>query len=328
MLGLALAGAVAAHSSEPFAAARALSEEHGGQAFLVKLDGKTVLESYAAGGAPGRAQPLASGTKSFIGPLALCAGADGLFTLDEKVADTLTEWRADSRLADATIRQLLSLESGLPGGTIGRPPSYADAIAVTPTAAPGERFQYGPAPFQAFGELLRRKLAARGDESVESYLKRRLLVPAGLEPPRWNAPEPGQPNLPSGASLTARQWAGYGEWILAGGPGALPDGALDVLRRSSSANLGYGLTWWLPSRGPVAPSPRHPARAARDLPDDTLVAAGLGGQFLVVIPSLKLVAVRLAPLKGGDHFDAATWLESLVADARALAAPKVEPAGR
>lgn len=323
------AGEEAGERGDPFARARALSEEAGGQAFVVRVGGVTVSESYAAGGAASRAQRLASGSKSFVGPLALCAEADGLLALDEKASDTLTEWRSDPRLAEVTIRQLLSLESGLPGGTLGRPQSYATSIAVPPTAAPGERFQYGPAPFQAFGEILRRKLAANGKETVETYLRRRLLSPAGLGEMRWIVPERGQPNLPSGALLTAREWAGFGEWIMAGGPGALPADALAVLRKSASCNPGYGLSWWLPARGRIIPSAQgQKTRAARDLPDDTMAAVGLGGQYLVVIPSLKLVAIRLAPLRGGEGFDAAAWLESLVAAARDLTTPARPSGGR
>ena len=44
---------------------------------------------------------------------------------------------------------------------------------------PGQSFQYGPIPYQIFGELMRRKLAEK-NESVEAYLKRRILDPIGL----------------------------------------------------------------------------------------------------------------------------------------------------
>lgn len=40
--------------------------------------------------------------------LATCAAHDGLLKLDDKVADTLTEWRDDKRKSEITIRQLLS----------------------------------------------------------------------------------------------------------------------------------------------------------------------------------------------------------------------------
>ena len=41
---------------------------------------------------------------------------DGLLSLDEACADTLTEWRDDPLKRVATIRSLLSLSSGVGGG--------------------------------------------------------------------------------------------------------------------------------------------------------------------------------------------------------------------
>ena len=63
-------------------------------------------------------------------------------------------------------------------GRIGRPPSYAQAIEAQPVAPVGTRFQYGPVPFQIFGEILRRKLADRGlPPDPVRYLQQRVLDP-------------------------------------------------------------------------------------------------------------------------------------------------------
>ena len=128
----------------------------------------------------------------------------------------MTEWKDDSRKSQVTIRQLLSLSSGIDGGVNGSPPMYRRAVALAEaTGEPGKQFSYGPIPFQCFGELVRRKLAAR-NESVEAYLKRRVFDPIGLKVGFWRKDREGNLSLPGGASLTAREWAKFGELVRLG----------------------------------------------------------------------------------------------------------------
>ena len=163
---LACAAATAAAASLPaqsadqaaFQRAADYSEAERGDGVLVMIDGRIVFEQYARSASPARTHLLASGTKSFVGVLALAAQADGLLTLDEPVAQTIHEWQSEPRRAAVTIRQLLTLTSGIEGRSDATPPSYLDAISAPMTAEPGAKFQYGAAPFQIFGELLKRKL--------------------------------------------------------------------------------------------------------------------------------------------------------------------------
>ena len=77
--------------------AAAYSAASRGVSMLVMVDGRVVFQDYPNGGSPGAAHELASGTKSFWGVAAAAAAADGILSLDEPVAKTLTEWRADPR---------------------------------------------------------------------------------------------------------------------------------------------------------------------------------------------------------------------------------------
>ena len=235
------------------AAAAAYSQTHGGLSMLVMVDGRVVFERYAPGTVVQEAHALASGTKSFCGVLLAAAVADGLISsLDEPVAQTISEWRSDPRKSRITLRQLLSLTGGIEPGGIGRPPSYAQAIGVGTFAEPGAAFRYGPAPFQVFGEVLRRKLAQSG-ESVRGYLERRILRPLGMEVGRWTTDVDGNINLPSGAWLAAREWATFGEMLRNDGrvrsgeewTQVVPAELLAELRRGSAANPGYGVGFWL-----------------------------------------------------------------------------------
>ncbi|MDX2016458.1 MAG: serine hydrolase [Planctomycetota bacterium] len=89
------------------------SSKLSGRAVLVMHRGEVLFESYTNGWAADRPHILASGTKSFSGVAAMAAVQDGLIKLDDKVSDTLTDWKADPRKANITVRQLLNLSSGL-----------------------------------------------------------------------------------------------------------------------------------------------------------------------------------------------------------------------
>ena len=237
---------------------------------------------------------------------------------DEACAETLTEWRADPAKRSATIRALLSLSSGAGGGTLGRPSTYAESVAQ-PYAGSGGVFRYGPAPFRIFGEIVRRKLAAAGrPDDVLAFTDERLLRPAGVVHGHWRR-QTGQPNLPSGAHLNARNWARFGAFVQGGcrvDDRAIVDaGALADCFRPTAANPGYGLTWWLLRPGLVPPGPRSPidssAATLAGLPTVGM-AAGAGDQRLYPIPERDTVVVRQADgilqrMRGGgtDWSDAA-----------------------
>ena len=290
---------------EALRAAATCSAAREGISLLVLFDGRAVFEEYPNGGAAGRAHELASGTKSFSGVMAAAAVKDGLLRLDERVADTIPEWRADPRRAKVTVRQLLGLTSGVrTGGERGRVPTYADAVAAPFVDEPGRRFSYGAVPFQVFGELMRRKLAPLDEGPIE-YLRRRVLDPVGLSVGRWRRGADGNPLLPSGAALTARDWAKLGELVRLGGLWRglplLDPAALDACFEGTPANPRYGLTWWLnrpidPRLAATIPVVRRNAslEGVPGVPSDLVFAAGAGDQRLYVSRSRRLVVVRQA----------------------------------
>jgi CubicO group peptidase (beta-lactamase class C family) len=306
--------------------AQAFSAARRGVSVLVLKNGQTVCEGYAGEGGPVRGWELWSGTKSFNGLIAAAAVQDGLLDLDEKVADTLPEWRTDPLKAKVTVRQLLQLVSGLEG-SVGRAPDLATAIAAPVNAAPGSRFQYGAEPFQVFAAVMNRKLAVArtGDSDIIAYLKRRILDPIGVQWTGWRRTRGGDAMMPQGASFTARQWAGFGEFVRGGGKvggrAIVDPQAFAALSVGTSANPAYGLTWWLPragGRGPRTASVDFADHAA-ELPADMVIAAGAGDQRLYVIPSCGLTVVRQAELglrgrrRGGEAWSDYAFLEPILA---------------
>lgn len=303
---------------ERFKLAANYSKNYRGLSVLVMKGDKTVFEEYQNGHSAETAHQLASGTKSFAGVMLAAAIEDKLIkSFDEKVSDTISEWKTDARKSKITLRQLLSLTSGIDTGENGRPPLYAAALGFPAKYEPGAMFEYGPAPFQIFGEVMRRKLLPKNETALD-YLKRRVFSPIGLIVASWTH-QNGQPNIPSGAFLTAREWARFGQFLENGGrwngKQIVSKKLLDECFKGTKTNPNYGITFWLnqSSKGEakVAEKTNGRRQAEQDalgiepettrisqngvgsgLPKDLLMAAGAGKQRLYIIPSLDLVIVR------------------------------------
>ena len=201
LVALAAPPVVAQTITEPhFANAAQYSRTHGGLALYVEQGGRLVAESYAPGYSASTPHKIYSGTKSFVAIGALIAEQEGLLTLDEKASDTLPEWRNDARRS-ITIAQLLSHTSGLDNDSELIDPyrdQMAAAVRVHLIDPPGTRFHYGAVNYQAFGEILRRKLRAK-DESVEDFLKDKVFDPLDIDIDGWvrdNAGKLAHPQRP------------------------------------------------------------------------------------------------------------------------------------
>ncbi|CAN5850578.1 serine hydrolase domain-containing protein [soil metagenome] len=255
-----------------------------GHAVLVMHKGEVIFERYDNGGGVSTPNPLASGTKSFTGVAAMIAVQEGLITLDEKVSETLTEWKSDPKKKEITVRQLLTLSSGLQpdsgttaskrlrrgkekgddGGLAeasgmgigGRPADwFAAALTAPMTGTPGGQFAYGPNHYYAFGAFFEKKLAAAGEPAdIWAWYQKKVFTPIGMSIARIGRDQAGHPNLPGGAMLTAREWAKYGLMIAQGGMWTKADGTkVEVIKpeflkqcfEPSAKNGNYGLTFWL-----------------------------------------------------------------------------------
>lgn len=288
-------------AADDCAEAVAYSDEHRGLSVLVLKHGEIVCQS--SGDTIARPHELWSGTKSFVGVMFAAAVQEGLLELDENVSDTIVEWRNDEKKRGITIRHLLSMTSGHES-RIGRPQGYRASLGEPVITAPGASFQYSPTPMQIAGELLSRKLEAAGEPSNPiDYLRVRILGPLDIEVAQWRSGPDGNPLMPQGAVLSARDWAKFGEFIrregkIAGRRVVDPE-AFAALFRGSDANPAYGLTWWLP-RTPLSPDRITETidltLHTGSVPADAVIAAGFDGQRLYVIPSKGLTIVRQASI--------------------------------
>jgi len=235
---------------EHFAQAAHYSRTHGGVTLRVEQNGSVIDEDYAPGFSSSTPHKIYSGTKSFIGVTALIAQQEGLLNLNERACDTLTEWREDRR-REITLNQLLSHTSGLdPDGDLIYPSrdQMAAAVRVHLIDPPGIRFHYGAVGYQAFGEILRRKLRRQG-RTVEGYMRDRLFGPLGLHIADWKHDQADNPLLHTGMELSTHDWAKFGEFLLNKGTykqkQLLDEQLLSLLFIEHESNPAYGMSFWL-----------------------------------------------------------------------------------
>ncbi len=332
--GLALAFAIGAAPAQAvprlreaaIARAGAYSLKTGGQALVVLQSGRTIHESYANGGSAARPEWIMSITKNLAAVTALAAAKDRLLDLDEPVANTITEWKDSAIKRRITIRHLLSQTSGISPGS---PELYARsvrnknarAIDLPVVSAPGEAFDYGPANFEIFEELLRRKLARRDTEPL-AYLCAKVLAPIDAAAADWRRDRAGNPYFSAGAKMTARDLAKFGEFVRARGRvwiiPAIPEAGFIEAAKGTRANAMYGLSFWLNQNvaragaEPVSiegtlgddcpPAAWRRACLSSVAPPDVIAMVGSGGIRCYVVPSRKAVIVRFGA--GRDFSDA------------------------
>jgi len=281
-------------------AARDYNKATNGEALAIYKDGKLLIEAYDNNYDKEIPHELASGTKSFIGVIAACAVEDGLFGWDDKVCETIPEWKDDDR-ARITVRMLLSLCAGLPAAKEalqgpGTEDKYKYAIGLKCKHEPGKRFEYGPAQYYAFGEFFKRKLAPK-KESIKDYFTRRIGKDIGIELV-WRTDKAGNPMMPAGIYIVATEWAKFGEFVRNGGKvgdkQVLKTDVLAECFKPSKAKQNYGLTWWL--GGGEEDGESGPAKDDKNewVPDDLVYAAGKGKQRLYISRQKGLTIVRLA----------------------------------
>jgi CubicO group peptidase (beta-lactamase class C family) len=301
-------------TAKNFALAAAYSRSHGGLGVRVQQGGQVVFENYISGFSANTPHRIYSGTKNFVALAALIAEQQGLLTMEEPASQTLTEWQHDRRRA-ITIHQLLTQTSGLEPGTDiidDARDQMAAALRVPLIDPPGTRFHYGPVGYQAFGEILKRKLRPRG-ESVEGYIKGAVFGPLQIHIASWKEDDAGNPLMHAGLWLTAEEWAKFGEFIKTLGykhqKQLIKPELIPTLFTPLYPNPAYGLSWWL-NRAESA----HRVQKLVDLlpaidgdmlypggPKDIYAAEGTSHQRLYVIPSLDLVVVRFG--YGGSFSD-------------------------
>ena len=283
----------------------------GGQTFLVMYDGKIIYEKYSNGGSSEKLQWLASGSKSFVGIVAVAAVEDGLIKLDDRVCEIIHKWKNDKLKSEITYRHLLTLTSGF--GPL-KPDDFKnytwDDLTEKPLISkPGEKFRYGGVHLNIFAYALQLILK---NETFEDYLKRRVIEPLNITLKWLLRCKDGNPQVAGGVFMTARDWAKFGEFVRLngkyGGKQIIKEELIKECFKGSDANPYYGLTWWLKSEKTnfyifdIVALNWKKEISHNYIPSDLVAACGAGGQRLYIIPSLKLVIVRQGNFQSRKKF--------------------------
>lgn len=160
--------------------------------------------------------PVYSITKALAGLAAAKAASEGWLGADEKVADTIHEWRGHPGKSAITVRMLLQQTAGLDAGAAALYRSPKDkgkaAVGLVLVDAPGAQFRYGPACWEVLAELLERKAASRGG-SLLKFMGSGVMSPLGLSSPDWRSDGRERIYLSTGAELSAHDLGKLGQAI-------------------------------------------------------------------------------------------------------------------
>lgn len=281
------------------------------RAVVVLQDGAIVGERYAPGIT--EATPLNgwSMTKSVMGALIGTLVGEGKLRLEDR--RLLPQWcePGDPR-AEIALEDLLRMRSGLRFSEVYSDPlsdvtrmlfdgfdAGGFAASLPLEAPPGTRWKYASGTTNILSLIARR---AVGEADYPSWPRRALFDPLGM-PSALIEPDAAGTFIGSSFMFaTARDWARFGLLYANGGRGVLPEGwaAFGASPTPQEPNGRYGAHWWLK----LSPELGGGTPPAERIPSDAFHALGHEGQCLTVIPSRRLVIVRLGvsiDIKAWDH---------------------------
>ncbi len=262
---------------------------------LAVKDGRVFLEEYFVG-TQRDLRDVRSVTKSIVSSLVAVAIAQGYMELDDTAGEHLPAGAGPLSAAESEIqvRDLLTMTAGFEWdesrglGDYNRWIQSEDHIqtlldreVIFPH---GTRFTYNSAAVHLLSVLVTEAVG----EPLPDFARRVLFNPIGVGPEAWEPLRGGDVNGGSGIDLRTRDLARIGQLYLQDGmsgnkrvlpagwvtsatapafPWRLSFGALD--------SYTYGYLWWA-SDGEIEPA---------------YLAWGWGGQFIYVVPHLRLVVV-------------------------------------
>jgi len=282
------------------------------KAIVVVKDGRIIAERYAAGVSVDTPLLGYSASKSIISTLVGILVREG--RLNVSAPAPVAAWSAagDPRHA-ITLDNLLRMTSGLAiaqTGTGFDPASrmlYTErdmagfAEAAKLERQPGKEMDYSDASTLIVARIVRDAVGGTGAD-VQGFARRELFDPLGMTNVVMEADATGTPVGSTNVLATARDWARlgvlYADNGVIGGARILPQRWMQY-SATSTLETSYGAGFWTNA----GKDEGSLGRIEGGMPCDTLFASGNLGQRVYIVPSSKLVVVRLAVTQKHPDFD-------------------------
>jgi CubicO group peptidase (beta-lactamase class C family) len=279
------------------------------RAVVVLKDGNIIAERYAEG--IGIDTPLLgfSATKSVISALAGILVRKGELKLHEPVPIAAWQGPGDARGA-ITLDHLLRHTTGLALGSslqasmasalepVNRMKfmepdmaSYAESMPLD--AAPGTSWNYHDGNTVIVAHVIQQAIGGRAVDLMR-FARQELFEPIGMRNVTLEFDAWGNAEGSSQLLASARDWARFGQLYLndgvAGGKRILPEGWVKYSAAPTpNAWVGQGAGFWTNHGDSLGAT----YRTERGWPRDAFFAKGTIGQYVIVVPSERLVIVRL-----------------------------------
>jgi len=293
----------------------AYAEESGTHALIVYHDDAIELERYYPGYGASHISSTQSMHKSVLAILVGIAIEEGfLGSIDDPAAKYLPEWADDER-AKITLRQMLRQTSGIDFATFGINPlggffQLMLGADVTPAALnlplevePGTRFDYTSAIAQDMGLIIQRATGMRYAEYLSQALWTHLG--AGDAYVVLDSEQHGMARTSCCLEATPRAWLHVGLLHLndgrIGDEQVVPAQWMHDIAVAGKHNPNYGYFTWLGTEYELyrTYNRKTSTRVVHSEPfvaDDVRFFDGFGGQRVYIVPSRRLVIVRIGDL--------------------------------
>jgi len=274
------------------------------RAALVIHDGQIIAEHYGRGF--NRDTPLLgwSMSKTVVATLVGALVEEGRLSVGQ--ANLFPEWASDGR-ARITVADLLGMESGLAFnenyGNVSdvtrmlylEPDMAAFAASLPAEAEPGQRFSYSTGSTMLLSRIWQNAFPDNSEALAWAY--RTLFDPVGMKSAVLEVDASGTSTGSSYIYATAGDWAHFATLLLnngiAEGRRILPEDWVEWMRTPTKVSRGeYGRHVWLhgPRRGGDG---NGDPDAGFNLPPDAYWMIGHDGQTITIIPSRRLIVLRM-----------------------------------
>lgn len=297
------------------------------RAVVIVYDGRIIAERYAPGMSASTALPGWSMTKSVTNALVGILVNQGKLSIDQPVA--LAEWsQAGDPRKSITLDHLLRMSSGLAFDERSGPvlsdvnnmllrsrDAAAYALGKPLHYEPGSHWQYSSGTTNIISRLIRNGVGGN-EATYHAFPRKTLFDKIGMRSAILEIDAGGTFVASSFMYATARDWARFGLLYLQDGvwkgERILPSGWVSYSTRPSptSPQGQYGAHFW--TNGRDVPGGR--AKPLEKLPADTFYASGYEGQYIVVVPSRRLVIVRLGLTKNRKAWDMERFVSDVLAE--------------